>query len=56
MYKIWFINFGYLADPVFDTPEDAVAWGKSKGFEFSVFKDGDPIGSATGVTLSWRTV
>ena len=54
MYEVWFINFGYLADKVFETLEDAIAFGKQKGFEFSVFRDNDLVGSATGVSLAWK--
>ena len=56
MFEVWFINFGYLADKVFETLEEAIEYGKQKGFEFSVFYDNDLVGSATGVALSWKEV
>lgn len=56
MYEVWFINFQYLADQVFETLEEAIQYGKQKGFEFSVFCDNDLVGSATGVTLNWNEV
>ena len=56
MFEVWFINFGYLANEVFETLEDAIGYGKHKGFEFSVFCDNDLVGSATGVSLGWKEV
>lgn len=54
MYEVWNINSSYLYHDIFDSLEDAILYGRSKGFEFSVFFDGDLVGSATGVTLSWK--
>lgn len=54
MYELYFTNFGYHADDVFDTLGEAIEFGKNKGFEFSVFKDGDMVGYASGVSLSWH--
>ena len=56
MYEVWFINFKYLANEVFESLEEAIEYGKQKGFEFSVFLDNDLVGSATGVSLSWKEV
>lgn len=54
MYHIFLINFGYYLDQTFDNLDAAIAFGKSKGFEFSVYKSGLLIGSATGVSFSWK--
>jgi hypothetical protein len=54
MYEIYFANFGYYSDDVFDTLGEAIEFGKNRGFEFSVFKDGDLVGYASGVNLSWH--
>lgn len=56
MYEVWFTNFGYLADEVFDTLDEAVKFGLDKGFEFSVFCDNDMVAYASGVTLSVKVV
>lgn len=56
MYEIWYTNFQRLDDSVFETLEDAITHGRSKGFEFSVFFDGDMVGYANGVSLSWNEV
>jgi len=56
MYEVWNINSSYLYHDVFDSLEDAILYGRSKGFEFSVFFDGDLISSYTGVTLSRKGI
>ena len=53
MYELWYTNFKYLDDKVFDCLDDAIAYGKSKGFEFSVYLDNDMVGYAEGVNLTW---
>ena len=39
MYSIYYTNFAYGTGPEFETVEAALAYGKSKGFEFSVHSD-----------------
>lgn len=56
MYELYWTNFRYLSDDVFDTLDEAIAYGRSKGFEFSVFLDGDMVGYAQGVALDWHQV
>ena len=53
MYELWYTNFKYLDDKVFDSLDDAIQYGKSRGFEFSVFLDGDMVGYTEGVSLTW---
>lgn len=36
MFQIYYPNFGFYLDPIFDTIEDAVSFGKSKGFQFII--------------------
>ena len=55
-YELYWTNFQYLSDVVFDTLDEAIAYGRSKGFEFSVFLDGDMVGYAQGVSLNWHEV
>jgi hypothetical protein len=39
-FRIYFINFDYFAQESFSTLDEAIKYGISKGFEFSVQKDG----------------
>jgi hypothetical protein len=39
MYRIFYTNFGYGMPNRFATLEAAMAYGKSKGFEFAVYKN-----------------
>lgn len=54
MYELYWTNQNYLADQVFETLDEAIEYGRSKGFEFSVFLDGDMVGFASGVSLAWN--
>jgi hypothetical protein len=36
MFRIYFTNFGYWADRYFNSCGEACAFGRTKGFEFSV--------------------
>lgn len=54
MYKVYFINFGYFSDRRFDTLEAAKEWGKSKGFEFTVYDENDVVQGTWGVFSGWR--
>lgn len=37
-YQVHYTNFGYLAQDEFDTLDAAIAYGRSKGFEFQVMR------------------
>ena len=37
MFTVYYTNHGYSAQDTFSTVEQAVEYGKSKGFEFSVW-------------------
>lgn len=58
MYEIFFTNFGYAYGEVFDTLKKAVAFGRSKGFEFTVFYTTDyvneMVGYAKGPSLAFH--
>ena len=54
MYELYWTNHNYLADQVFETLDEAIQYGRSKGFEFSVFLDGDIVGFASGPSLGWN--
>ena len=43
MYEVWFTELETLAFDVFDTYEEAVAYGKSTAMPFVVFLDGDQV-------------
>jgi hypothetical protein len=50
-FKIFFINFGYYSQEDFSDLESAISYGKSKGFEFSVWEF---FNDATGLMCaSW---
>jgi hypothetical protein len=34
--RVYFTNFGYFADRFFGSTKEALAYGRSKGFEFAV--------------------
>ena len=40
-YFVYYTNFGYAAEPSFDTVEDALNYAKTKGFEATIFLTGD---------------
>lgn len=54
MYEIWYSNFHYLDHNAFETLDEAIAHGRSKGFEFQVYFDNDLVGYAEGVSLTWH--
>ena len=60
MYEVFFTNFGHAAGEAFDTLKEAVAYGRSKGFEFTVFYADDyrneMVGYARGPSLSFHAV
>lgn len=47
-YEVFWTNHGYKSDESFDTLPDALTYGKSKGFEFSVL-------DANGATVAYFT-
>ena len=53
LYHCYQTNFGSWYLQPHKTLEAAIEYGKSKGFEFSVWKDGVQIGHASGVSLQW---
>lgn len=40
-FRVYFINFDYVLQQDFASLADALAVGKSKGFDFAVYHDGD---------------
>ena len=48
MYGVYYTNHGCKSDEEFHTVADAISYGKSKGFEFSVT-------DANNATLAWWT-
>lgn len=60
MYEVIFTNFGSIGSEAFDTLKEAIAYGRSKGFEFHVFYITDYVnelvGYAKGPSLSFHTV
>lgn len=50
MFRIFMTNFGYWRDETFETLREALDFGKSKGFEFSV---ANPIGD---LVASWSPI
>jgi hypothetical protein len=60
MYEVFFTNFGYADQQPFDTLKEAVEYGRSKGFEFTVFYTDDyrneMVGYAKGPSLSFHAV
>lgn len=53
-YEIYFTNFGYFHEQTFDTIDEAVEFGKERGYEFSVheFPGGKMVGACLGVSLT----
>lgn len=47
MFRVYLTNFGWFANNGhgFDTLDQAVAYGKAKGFEFAIYQGADVIGS-----------
>lgn len=54
MFKVYFINHMYYSPKQFDTADEAIAYGKGKGFDFRVDFDGGH-GSVTPVA-SWSII
>lgn len=56
MYEVLQTNFGTLYPEAFETLKEAIAYGKSKGFEFTVFYTNDYVNEmvayAKGPSLS----
>ncbi len=52
MYRCFLSNFGYFLDGEFRTIKEAVAYGRSKGFEFLVYHDKTVIAICSGVALT----
>jgi hypothetical protein len=38
MYQVYYTNFDYYAAPEFRTVDDALDYGKARGFEFAVHR------------------
>ena len=55
MLKVYFTNFHYYADQVFETLEAALEYGKSKCFEFSVSEPGGDVG-VRNIVATWSPV
>jgi len=43
--RIYFINFGYYSSQEFTNREAALAFGKSRGFQFSIWDGPSLVGS-----------
>lgn len=56
MYEVYKTNFGHFYDPYFNTVEEAINYGRERGFEFSVHEvnGGKMIGYASGARLQWH--
>jgi hypothetical protein len=52
MYRVYYINFQYFADYLFDTLQDAIKFGKTKGLEFQIYEKRKLVAYATGVSLN----
>lgn len=53
MFRCYLANFGYFLDNEYPTLEEAISYGRTKGYEFIVYHNNTPIGSCRGVGLSW---
>lgn len=56
MYSCYVINFKYFYNDIKPTLKEAITYGRSKGFEFSVWEKGKIVGHCTGVSLNWIPV
>jgi hypothetical protein len=45
MFRVYFTNFCYFAEPAFDTLEDAIAYAKSKTFDATIYGGRHIIGA-----------
>ena len=43
MFSVLYTNFGYTATRTFDNLDAALTYGKARGFEFSVWRDGELV-------------
>lgn len=50
MYKVFWINFGYHSLETFAILDQAIEYGKSKGFEFRIDQDSKIIYSWSPIT------
>ena len=51
-YQIYYTNFGYGSMNVFTSVEEAVAFGKNRGFEFTV----SPADDRADILYSWSPI
>lgn len=56
MFKCYLHTFGYFMDGSFESLPFAIEYGRSKGFEFTVFHDNVVIGACVGPSLAWHCV
>jgi hypothetical protein len=49
MFRVYFINLGYFADRNFSTVTEALQYGRSVHFEFSVY-------GPEGIIASWSPI
>jgi len=56
MYRCYLANFGWFLEGQFNSVKEAVDFGRSKGYEFIVYKDKEIIGHCCGVALQWFVV
>jgi hypothetical protein len=54
MFKVYFSNFGYFSDRIFETFEGALAYAKSVHFECSIHS-GDAIAASWSPLYGLRT-
>jgi hypothetical protein len=43
MFRCYLTNFGFYLQDDKDDLEEAIAYGKSKGFDFTVYRDDEPV-------------
>lgn len=56
MFKCYLHSFGYYLDGQFEDIKIAIEYGRSKGYEFTVFHNKDVVGACTGPSLTWHCV
>lgn len=44
-FRVFYTNFDYFAQYTFSSYDEAIAYGKSKGFEFCVYLGSELVGS-----------
>jgi len=52
MYRVYYTNFQYFADALFETLQEAIQFGKSKGLEFQVYEPNKLVAYAEGFSLN----